>query len=287
MPGKILVTGGAGYIGSHVCKALHAKEYEPIVLDNLSTGNRKSVLWGRFFEGELERESLNSIFAEHQIRAVVHCAAKAVVDEAASVLEYYESNVVGTLNLLEAMTVHGVKRIVFTSTVAGRESLYGSTKKIAEDIVTQYKVRHGIECVILRLQNVAGASPDGDIGERHNPETHLIPNACLAALGKKGRLTVYGDGESLRDYVHVMDVAEEIVNAVEGEGSTVLGVGSGLLTSVNSVIERVEKISGKKITVEYVGERKGDAEGAETSPCYRVRRNINDIIESALKWHGR
>lgn len=299
MSGKILVTGGAGYVGSHVCKVLSSKGYDVLVFDNFSTGHKEFVQWGEFIEGDIqEYDEIHDALGG--VDAVVHCAALARVDESISIEDYYDNNLIGTLNLLSSMHDKKVRRIIYTSTMSGHESLYGSTKRMAERIITQFYKKCGIEYGILRLQNVAGASPDGDIGEWHDPETHLIANACLAALGKKDKLEVYGNGYAQRDYVHVMDVAEEIVSALEGGGNLDSSskiesggktffkhVGSGILRSVRSVIEQVAIVSGNNIRVEYTKARNGDAYGAEQVAVTEQRRNINEIIESALKWHNR
>lgn len=289
MPGKILVTGGAGFIGSHICKELARRGHTPVVFDNFSTGHKEFCQFGESMSGDIcHPDDISSALATQEFDAVVHCAALAVVNEDVPVEEYYMNNVAGTLNVLCSMREWGVKRIIYLSTGAGHESLYGSTKRIAEKIVTAFYLKHGIGYGIMRLQNVAGASDDGDIGEWHEPETHLIPNACMAVLGKKPGFTLYGSGYQQRDYVHVMDVAEEVADAVDSEIPTLFAhVGTGILRSSMSVVEQVEMIAGRKINAEYANKRKGDPLFNQTEKPKKPRRNINQIIESALEWHSK
>lgn len=291
---NVLVTGGAGYVGAHVCKELARRGYIPVVFDNFSTGHEDFVRFPeggppRLVEGDIRNpDDIDTAMYSASPSAVIHCAALATVNEENAIENYYEHNIAGTLNVLCAMRKRNVKRIVYVSTGAGHESLYGSTKRMAERLITQFYLKHGITYGILRLQNVAGASPDGDIGERHEPETHLVANACLVAAGKKDKLTVYGDGNTSRDYVHVMDVAQEIADAMESEDPTLFDhVGSGILCSVNAVIGLVLNVSGKQIQVEYGTARAGDAPNVKPLKATCPRRGINEIIGSAYAWHSR
>lgn len=283
----VLVTGGAGYVGSHVCKELEKRGHTPVVFDNFSTGHEELCKFGSSITGDVRHfDDVSSALATHKFDAVVHCAALATVNEDNAIEDYYDNNVAGTLNVLRAMREWEVGRIVYVSTAASHESLYGSTKRTAERIVTSFYHKYGINYGILRLQNVAGASPNGDIGERHEPETHLIPNACLVALGKKDKLTLYDGGTAQRDYVHVVDVAGSVCDAVESEKKSSFSmVSSGILRSARSVVEMVEMVSGNKINIEYAGARKGDATSATTADPDRPPRNIDEIIRSALAWH--
>ena len=232
MSQAILVTGGAGYVGSHACKALARAGYRPVVYDNLSRGQREAVRWGPLVEGDLaDATRLSAALAEHRVSAVMHFAAFAYVGE--SVAEpalYYRNNVGGTLSLLEAMRQAGVGEIVFSSTCATygtpdavpiREDApqrpvnpYGETKLAIERALHWYGQAYGLRSVALRYFNAAGADPEGEIGEYHEPETHLVPLVLQAALGQRPQIDIYGtdyptpDGTAIRDYIHVQDLAD-------------------------------------------------------------------------------
>ncbi len=255
----VLVTGGAGYVGSHACKALAAAGYRPVVLDDLSRGHAAAVQWGPLEVGSIaDRACLDSVLERHRPGAVLHFAAFAYVGESMSEpLAYYRNNVGGTVTLLEAMRDHGVGRLVFSSTCATygvpRElpipeshpqepiNPYGRSKLMVERILADVDAAHGLRSIALRYFNAAGADPDGAIGEQHEPETHLVPLVLEAAAGRRECVTIHGtdydtpDGTCLRDYIHVTDLAEAHVLALHalerGAGSTAYNLGNGLDSS--------------------------------------------------------
>ena len=283
---KILVTGGAGYIGSHVCKALRKAGFLPVTYDNLSMGHKSAVKWGPFFEGDLQSISnLEKAFALHHPIAVMHFAASALVAE--SILhpeKYYRNNVLGSLNLLEVSLKYGVKKVVFSSSCAtfGLAAIipidesspqcpinpYGESKLMVEKILRDFDKAHQMKSVILRYFNAAGADLEGELGENHTPETHLIPLVLQAALGYEPSLSVFGtdfttpDGSAIRDYIHVNDLAEAHLLALQRllkeEVSLAFNLGSGSGYSVLEVIEAVEKFTSQKLQVELKGRREGD-----------------------------
>src|SRR3954469_25737092 len=238
MSKSILVTGGAGYVGSHACKALAAAGYRPVVYDNLSRGHAEAVRWGPLVRGDLhDRARLVEAMRAHRVTAVMHFAAFAYVGESVGCPElYYRNNVVGTLSLLDAMREVGVATIVFLSTCAVygvpetvpiRETTakaplnpYGDTKLAIERVLHWYGAAHGLRYAALRYFNAAGTDPDGEIGENHEPETHLIPLILRAALGRGDPLRIFGtdyptrDGTAVRDYIHVADLADAHVRAL-------------------------------------------------------------------------
>jgi len=272
---NVLVTGGAGYIGSHTCKALAAAGYSPVTLDNLAYGHRWAVRWGPFEQADLDdRQAVERVLREHRIGAVIHFAAYAYVGESMTDPgKYFRNNVVNTLNLLEAMRAAGVGRIVFSSTCATYGvpkgvpiaedhpqlpvNPYGESKLFVERALHWNGVAHGLRWMALRYFNAAGADPDGEIGEDHDPETHLIPLAIEAALGRRPDLQVMGtdyptaDGTAIRDYVHVTDLADAHLRALhhlEGDGpSGALNLGTGRGHSVREVVAMVERVTGRKV----------------------------------------
>src|SRR5579859_2451328 len=235
---RILVTGGAGYIGSHTAKALARAGYEPVVFDNFVTGHRSAARWGHLVEGDLQDAGLISkVIKEHDVKAVIHFAASLLVGESMiQPQKYFWNNVVNTLKLLDAMLATGVKHIVFSSSAAvygTPEKVpipedhplrpinpYGETKLIMERALHWYGVAYGLRSAALRYFNAAGADPEGEIGEEHDPETHLIPLILDAALGKRAAIDVFGtdyptpDGTAIRDYIHVQDLADAHVKAL-------------------------------------------------------------------------
>lgn len=283
---KILVTGGAGYIGSHCCKLLAESGYEPVVYDNLVYGHTWAIKWGPFVKGDISNtELLKEVLIKLQIEAVLHFAAFAYVGESVTNPDiYYSNNVVGTLKLLNAMRECGVKKIVFSSTCAtyGNPQTvplsenhpqnpinpYGKSKLMVETILKDFKSAYQLDFVSLRYFNAAGADPDSEIGEAHHPETHLIPLTLNAALGKGPSLTVFGidyptfDGSCIRDYIHVNDLAQAHLLALQalerGNCSEVYNIGNGKGFSVKEVIQTTEKVTGKKISVIYGDRRPGD-----------------------------
>src|SRR5262245_9037714 len=282
---SILIVGGAGYIGSQTAKAAAAAGLEPVVFDNLVYGHRWAVKWGPLIEGDLADGALvKRVLEEHEVTAVVHFAAYAYVGESVTnPRKYYRNNVAGTLNLLDAMVDAGVRDIVFSSTCAtygeplrvpideqhpqSPVNPYGETKLAIERALFWYQRAYPIRFAALRYFNAAGADPDGEVGEDHDPETHLIPLAIEAALGGQG-LDIYGtdyptpDGTAIRDYIHVQDLADAHVAALEklrgGASRLFVNLGTGRGHSVREVIAAVEKVSGKKVPARDCDRRAGD-----------------------------
>lgn len=323
MSSQILVTGGAGYIGSHACKALARAGYEPIVLDNLSRGHEWAVRWGPLEKADIAHsERMDEVFARYSISAVMHFAAFAYVGE--SVTEpatYYRNNVGGTLGLLEAMRRAGVDRIVFSSTCAtyGEPmeipiteqhpqrpiNPYGRSKLMIENVLEDYSRAYGLKYVALRYFNAAGADPDGDLGEHHDPETHLLPLTLQVAAGRLEQLTVLGDdyptpdGTCIRDYIHVSDLADAHVLALEalgqGDSRTAYNLGNGAGYSVAEVIETCSSVTGRKIACVTKGRREGDppvlvgdASAITSDLGWKPRfGELRDIVATAWEWEQR
>jgi UDP-arabinose 4-epimerase len=316
MAEAILVTGGAGYIGSHTCKALAKAGYLPVVYDNLSTGHAYAVKWGPFVQADLnDRNKLNETFALYQPKAVIHFAADALVIESfRNPGKYYRNNVGSTIALLEAMRDNQVKQLVFSSTCATYGipqstpiteqhpllpiNPYGRSKWMNEQIIHDFEQAHGLEAVILRYFNAAGADLETQIGENHTPETHLIPSVILTALGIKEELVVYGtdfeskDGTAVRDYIHVQDLADAHVAALQLKSQTInLGTGTGY--SVLEIIDAVQKFSGKTIPVRFEPRRFGEpgiltADNTKAKELLNWNPQVSDLptlIQSAWKWH--
>ncbi|MBY5848262.1 UDP-glucose 4-epimerase GalE [Rhizobium ruizarguesonis] len=286
MPRYILVTGGAGFIGSHICKALSRAGMIPVTYDNLSTGHADSVRWGPLIRAELaDAATLRRTLAEFSPDCVIHCGANAYVGESVDMpRKYYRNNVVGSLTLLEACLDQDIERIVFSSSCATygipaslpiREESpqhpvnpYGRTKLIFEMALEDFAAAYGIRFAALRYFNAAGADPEGELAERHHPETHLIPRALLAAAGRLERLDIFGtdyateDGTCVRDYVHVSDLAQAHLAAVNhlmaGGGSLSVNLGSGRGTSVREILEAIYRASGREVPVNYRARRVGD-----------------------------
>ncbi|MBB4255934.1 MULTISPECIES: UDP-glucose 4-epimerase GalE [Rhizobium] len=286
MPRYILVTGGAGFIGSHICKALSRAGMTPVTYDNLSTGHADSVRWGPLIRGELaDAAMLRRTLAEFSPDCVIHCGANAYVGESVDMpRKYYRNNVVGSLTLLEACLDQDIDRIVFSSSCATygvpdslpiREESprlpvnpYGRTKLIFEMALEDFAAAYGIRFAALRYFNAAGADPDGELAERHDPETHLIPRALLAAAGRLERLDIFGtdyateDGTCVRDYIHVSDLAQAHLAAVNhlmaDGGSLSVNLGSGRGTSVREILEAIRRASGREVPVRYRSRRIGD-----------------------------
>ena len=319
----ILVTGGAGYIGSHTAKALARAGHTPVVLDNLDNGYEWAVRWGPFERCDLgDAGGLAEVFRRHRVDAVVHFAASAYVGESMTdPRKYFHNNTVNTLHLLDAMRAAGVARIVFSSTCAtygtpqrlpldethpqAPVSPYGESKLFIERILHWYGVAYGLKSVALRYFNAAGADPEGEIGERHEPETHLVPLVIEAALAKRPPVGVFGrdyptpDGTAVRDYVHVMDLADAHVQALDylgaGGESTALNLGTGEGHSVHEVIETVERVGGRPVPRTDLPRRPGDPPSlvADASRARAVLRwrprhpDLATIIEHAWRWHAR
>jgi len=319
---NILVVGGAGYIGAHMCKNLHAEGYTPIVLDNLSRGHREAVQWGPFFQGNMDDTALlQSVFSENKIEAVMHFAAFAYVGE--SVTDpgmYYRNNVAAPLILLQQMAEYGISRFIFSSTCAiygepvkipmdeshpkSPINPYGRGKFMVEQILDDFKLAHGIESVCLRYFNAAGADPEGMIGEDHSPETHLIPLALEVALGKREKLTIFGDdyptkdGTCIRDYIHIEDICQAHLGGLcrMKDGTAVsakynLGNGNGY--SVKEVLDTARLITGHDIPAQIGPRRPGDpaeligsAELATRELGWKPKYpDLKAIIETAWNWH--
>ncbi len=283
---SIFVTGGAGYIGSHVCKKLKEEGFSPITFDNLSTGHKEMVKWGPLFVGDLINIlDIEKAFSLYRVQAVIHFAALALVQESMVHPElYYQNNVVGSLNLLQVCQKFGVKSIVFSSTCATfgipkklpitEKTLqhpinpYGESKLMVEKMLMSMEKAYGIRYAILRYFNAAGADFSGEIGENHEPETHLIPLILSAALKKTPNISVYGtdfptkDGTAVRDYIHVIDLANAHILALkylmEKRKSLALNLGSGVGRSVSEVITAVEQFTRQKIEKVLQKRREGD-----------------------------
>ncbi len=319
---KVLVVGGAGYIGSHTCLVLAERGYEPVVFDNLSNGHAEFVRWGPLEEGDIrDRKRLDEVFAKHRPDAVLHFAALIEVGESVKdPVSFYENNVGGALNLLAAVLSAGVDAFVFSSTCAtyglpervpmdethpqAPINPYGRTKWIIEQALKDYGTYKGLRSVMLRYFNAAGADPDGRIGEWHSPETHAIPLAIEAALGRRDGFKVFGsdydtrDGTCVRDYIHVLDLADAHVRAVdyllEGGETVELNLGTGTGTTVKELLAAISVVSGRPFPVEYVGRRDGDstslvADNARAREVlgWQPRFSLEEIIRSAWHWHSR
>ena len=323
MSQSILVTGGAGYVGSHACKALAKAGYRPVVYDNLSRGHAGAVRWGPLVAGELhDRPGLAEAMRSHRISAVMHFAAFAYVGESVTEPEiYYTNNVGGTLALLGAMRDAAVDRLVFSSTCAVygapdtvpiRETTakaplnpYGETKLAIERTLHWYAGAYGLKYMALRYFNAAGADPDGEIGEDHDPETHLIPLVLRAALGTGKPVEIYGtdyptaDGTAIRDYIHVTDLADAHVRALAdlagGGASGALNLGTGKGHSVREVVAAVERVSGRPVPRGEVARRPGDPPELVADPTLANSRlgwqptnsDLDRIVRTALAWETR
>jgi len=322
-PHRILVTGGAGYIGAHTAKYLSRSGLEPVVLDNLSVGHESAVRWGPLVKCDLaDRDRLGTILREYRIDAVIHFAAHCYVGESVTHPDrYFQNNVVNTLSLLDSMRQHGVGKIVFSSSCAtyGVPSEtpiseqtpqrpinpYGESKLFVERILQWYGKAYGLQWVALRYFNAAGADPEGDLGEKHNPETHLIPLAIQAVCGQGPELQVFGldystpDGSAVRDYIHVWDLAAAHVRALEylqaGGESCALNLGSGTGYSVLQLVRMVEAVSGRAVPVRYAPRRDGDPPVLIADPRRASQTlgwnpgcsSIENIVQTAFRWHSR
>lgn len=292
---NVIVTGGAGYIGAHIAKAARAWGLMPVVVDNLSTGHREAVQWGPLVECDiLEQKRLEDVLDQYKPIGVFHAAALATVGACeADPMAGERTNVGGTVSLIGAMRRTGCNNLIFSSTGAvDSQTQYGINKTVAEKFVMD----SGLDSIILRYCNVAGASPDGDIGERHHPETHLIPLLIEAALSG-GEFNLYGtdydtpDGTAVRDYVHVSDVADLNIKMLRHCGQfqfpIVHQVGRGYGVSVREVIAEVEEQTGKKIAVVEKPRRAGDVASIVSDNGYGVSHDVSSIVASAVKWHRR
>ena len=320
-PLPILVTGGAGYIGSHVCKAMVCAGYLPVTYDNFVTGHRWAVKWGPLEEGEIQDgKRLNSVLDLYRPQAVIHFAAHAYVGESVGHPgKYYRNNVAGSLTLLEAMREQGIDKIIFSSSCStygipnhspitedhhlNPINPYGSSKVMVERMIRDFGYAHGLRSVSLRYFNAAGADPGGELGEEHCPETHLIPLAIKAALGHVPLLHVYGtdyetpDGTPIRDYIHVTDLADGHLRALAyllgGGDSRVINLGTGRGSSVREIIAAVENVTSRSLPVQHSPRRVGDppvlvadytlaTELLGWSPRYS---DLHTVISTAFRWH--
>lgn len=318
----VLVTGGAGYIGSHTAAELIARGEEVVIVDSLETGHRGAVLGGTLEIGDIrDQEFLNAVFAKHSIDAVIHFAAYSLVGESmTNPGKYYDNNVHGTLVLLEAMQAHGVKHIVFSSTAAtygepertpivesdrtNPTNVYGETKLAMEKMMGWFDQSYQLRYVSLRYFNAAGAHENGLIGEDHRPESHLVPLVLQTALGKREEIAVFGsdydtkDGTCVRDYIHVSDLADAHVLALQylrqGGASDVFNLGNGTGFSVLEVIKTAEAVVGKPIRTVMKERRAGDpailiasADKAKQVLGWQPKRDqLTQIMESAWRWHS-
>ncbi|MEI7605807.1 MAG: UDP-glucose 4-epimerase GalE [Rhodospirillaceae bacterium] len=317
----VLVAGGAGYIGSHVCKALAAAGFTPVVYDNLSSGHRWAVRWGPLEIGDIRDEvRLVEVMRRYRPAAALHFAALIAVGE--SVVDpgkYYSTNVAGSISLLNAMRSQGVDTLVFSSTAAvygvpQRQPIdetqprapvnpYGWSKAMVEQIISDHAAAHDLRWAALRYFNACGADPEGESGEEHDPEFHLIPRALMAGAGKLPHLDLFGtdyptpDGTCIRDYIHVADLASAHVTALRhllGGGASVaanLGVGRGF--SVREVIAAVEAATGLTVPVRYGPRREGDPPELVADPGLAMRSfgfaprftDLTEIVATAWNWH--
>ena len=320
---NVLVAGGAGYIGSHASKALAASGFVPVVYDNLSTGYRGFARWGPLVEGDLlDKERLTRAFAEHRPVVALHFAACAYVGESIQdPAKYYHNNIVGALHLLDAARSAGNVPIVFSSTCAvygepgtlpitedaplAPVNPYGRTKLTVEHALSDYDVAYGLRSVRLRYFNACGCDPDGDVGEIHDPETHLIPRAILASMGRLAGLTIFGDdyptpdGTAIRDYVHVCDLASAHVAAVRyligGSESISVNLGTGSGFSVREIVDAVERVTGLDVPCRIAPRRPGDPAVlvADSSRAERLlgfsaaHSDVETIVRTAYAWLAR
>ena len=318
---KVLVTGGAGYIGCHTVKLLRRAGHQPVVLDNFSTGRRSLVQAEEVFEADLaDRQALREAFSRHRFQAVLHFASLIQVGESyADPQKYYGHNLVNSLNLLEAMLAAGVKKLIFSSSAAvyglprqipisedhplEPANPYGQTKYFLEKILQDYDRAYGLRAISLRYFNAAGADPEGGLGECHQPETHLIPNILNVLLGREGELEVFGtdfdtpDGTAVRDYIHVTDLAQAHVLALErlaAQGrSQALNLGTNRAYSVRQVINKAEEVTGQKVRSIDRPRRRGDVpvllasrEKASAELGWEPRlSDLETILRTAWSWH--
>lgn len=319
--GTVLVTGGAGYIGSHACKALARAGYLPVTYDSLVYGHEWAVKWGPLERGDiLDQARLGDVIAAYKPSAIMHFAAFAYVGESVTDPgKYYRNNVAGSLNLLEAARDHGIDQFVFSSTCATYGvpdrlpitegtpqqpiNPYGASKLMVERMLVDFGTAHGLRSIALRYFNAAGADPDNEIGEDHDPETHLIPLILDAANGRRPHITVFGtdydtaDGSCVRDYIHVSDLANAHVCALQalegGHPSDVFNLGNGRGFSVLEVIEAAERASDLQVPITLGARRAGDP-AALVSDATKARevlgwepqiRVLDDIVRTAWAWH--
>ena len=318
---SILVCGGAGYIGSHINKQLYKEGYDTVIFDNLVYGHKEAVKWGEFVKGDLANiEDIENVFNKYKIDAVFHFAAYAYVGESVNEPEkYFYNNVVNSLNLLKVMKKHGCNKIIFSSTCAtygepekvpiiedmpqNPVNPYGATKLMVERIFKDYNKAYGLNFVVLRYFNAAGADPDCELGESHNPETHIIPLVLDAAGGQREDIKVFGtdyntpEGSCVRDYIHVSDLSSAHLLALHylenGKPSNFFNLGNEKGTSVLEVIDSVKRVTGKEFKVTMAQRRNGDpaklvgsSEKAKKVLGWKPKYSeIDTIVAHAWKWH--
>ena len=319
---NVLVTGGAGYIGSHTCKHLAASGHTPVVVDDLSQGHEWAVKWGPLERGSLaDPARLAEVLGAHRVDAVIHFAASALVGESMTDPgKYFRNNTLATFNLIEAVRAAGVGTLVFSSTCATYGdpvrlpidedhpqmpvNPYGESKLMVEKMLRWYGQCHGLRWMALRYFNAAGADPDGEIGEDHNPESHLIPLVIGGTLGTARPVKVFGtdyatpDGTAVRDYIHVADLADAHLRAIEclngGTPSQAVNLGTGVGHSVRQVIDTVGHVSGRHVPFELAPRRAGDPPELVADPS-RARvvlgwtpryGRLETIVDHAWKWHA-
>ena len=319
--GNVLVTGGAGYIGSHACKALKAAGFTPVTFDNLVTGWQDAVKFGPFEQGDLlDRTRVDQVFAQYQPIAVMHFAALSQVGESmAAPGKYWRNNVFGSLTLIEAAVAARCLNFVFSSTCAtyGDQdnvildenstqfpiNAYGASKRAIEEILRDFEVSNGLRSVIFRYFNVAGADPDGEVGEFHQPETHLVPLMLDAIDGKRDALTIFGtdydtpDGTCIRDYVHVCDLVDAHVLGLkwlqEGKPSRVFNLGTGSGFSVREVIDHSREVTNRAVPFKQGERRAGDCTKLVSGSQRAMdelgwkpdRSTLRQMITDAWRWH--
>ena len=318
---KVLVTGGAGYIGSHACKALQQAGFIPVTFDNLVTGWRDAVKFGPLEVGDLlNKGDLDRVFEKHSPVAIMHFAALSQVGESMQKPGlYWQNNVMGSLNLIQAAVDYGCMDFVFSSTCAtygdqdsvvlDEDSMqypinaYGASKRAVENILADYQATYGLNQVIFRYFNVAGADPEAEIGEFHQPETHLIPLILDTVDGKRDALTIFGtdyntpDGTCIRDYVHVCDLVDAHILGLtwlqEGRGSRVFNLGNGGGFSVREVVEHAQQVTNRSVPMIEGARRPGDCTKLLSGSSRAVselgwsatRSNMKQMITDAWRWH--
>lgn len=316
----ILVTGGAGYIGSHLVKALLEKNYPVLTIDNLSTGHKKAILGGEFVEGDiLDKDFISRIFKQYPIESVIHLAAKTVVpDSIKHPLEYYQNNIIGTMNILAACQNHGIKQIIFSSSAAvygnpinttvTEDTLcapahpYGFTKYVCEKLIQDMAVTYPLHFGLLRYFNVAGASPDGVLGQSTPNATLLIKVAAEVAAGKRPSMPIYGtdydtpDGTAIRDFIHVCDLVDAHILLLEhlkkNQTSQILNCGYGAGYSVQEVVDTMQQVCGHKFNTHYLPRRQGDCAKLIADPTKIIQtlnwqpkyKALHHMVESAYLW---
>jgi UDP-glucose-4-epimerase GalE len=317
---SVLVTGGAGYIGSHACKALALAGYQPVVVDNLSLGHADAVKWGPLEVGDIRNSAfLHKVISKYSPEAVMHFAASSNVGESvADPAKYYSNNVVGSLNLLEAVRQNGIEYFILSSTCAtygvpaslpiletspqNPINPYGATKLAVEHALADYGRAYDLKWASMRYFNAAGADLDGELGERHTPETHVIPLAILAALSHSPAFNVMGtdyptpDGSAIRDYIHVTDLAEAHVKGLDylraGGKSSAFNLGTGIGTTVLQVLDAVQVCTGRRLDIRRQPRREGDpaalfaaaTKAAELLDWHPQHKEIETIVGSAVSW---